>query len=202
VLVHVAEVPLAVGGAARHNVANCLAAMGLADAIGIPMDAILRAARETTDTANPGRCNIFHIRGASVVVDFAHNPHGVRALHTLSDGLGCPGRRLVMIGQAGDRGDEAIRQLAHAACGLRPDRVLIKEMARYSRGRPEGEVAGILGDAFLAGGLAPHQISHVRSELDAVREALGWLEPGDVAILLVHEDIAAVTALLSTESTR
>jgi cyanophycin synthetase len=199
-LIHVTEVPLAVGGAARHNVANCLAAMGLADALGVPVDAIVRAARETTDAANPGRCNIFRIRGASVVVDFAHNPDGVRALQGIPDGLGCPGRRLVMIGQAGDRGDEAIRQLARATCGLRPDRLLIKEMARYSRGRPEGEVAGILRAAFLASGLAPEHISHVRSEMDGVRQALEWLEPGDIAVLLVHENIAAVTELLRAES--
>ncbi len=195
-LIHVAEIPLAVGGAARHNVVNCLAAMGLADALGVPMGAIIRAARETTETANPGRCNVFRVGGASVIVDFAHNPDGVRALQGLCEGLGCPGRRLVMIGQAGDRGDEAIRQLAHAACGLKPDRVVIKEMAHYSRGRAEGEVAGILRDAFLSGGLAPDRISYAREEIDAVREALDWLEAGDLAVLLVHEDINAVTDLL------
>jgi len=196
-LIHVSEIPLTVGGAARHNVANCLAAMGLADALGVPMDAILSAARQTTDAANPGRCNVFRVGGATVIVDFAHNPDGVRALQAVADGLGCPGRRVVMIGQAGDRGDDAIRQLAQAARGLRPDRVVIKEMAHYARGRPEGEVAGLLRDGFLAGGLPPEQISYVREEMDAVREVLQWLEDGDLAVLLVHEDIAAVTDLLS-----
>ncbi len=195
-LIRAAEVPLTVGGAARHNVANCLAAMGLADALGVPMDAVLAAARGTTADANPGRCNVFRIRGASVIVDFAHNPDGVRALQSLAEGLGCPGRRLVMIGQAGDRGDHAIRLLALAACGLRPDRVLIKEMAHYARGRAEGEVASLLRDSFLASGLAGEQISHIMEERDAVREALAWLKPGDLAILLVHEDIAGVMALI------
>ena len=37
-------------------------------------------------------------------------------------------RRLVMLGQAGDRDDAAIRELARAALALRPDRVIVKEM--------------------------------------------------------------------------
>jgi cyanophycin synthetase len=199
-LIPAADIPLTVGGTARHNVANCLAAMALADSLGVPMDAILSAARGTTDAANPGRCNVFRVGGASVVVDFAHNPDGVLALRAMADGLGCPGRRLVMIGQAGDRGDEAIRQLARSACGLRPDRVVIKEMAHYSRGRAEGEVPGLLREAFVAGGVAPDRITYVREELDAVKEALDWLQEGDLAILLVHEDIPAVTDLVRSRA--
>lgn len=199
-LIPVDEIPLAVGGAARHNVANCLAAMGLAAALGVPMDAILRAARETTDTANPGRCNVFRVGGACVVVDFAHNPDGIRALRTMADRLDCPGRRLLVIGQAGDRGDDAIRQLAAAACEVKPDRVVIKEMAHYARGRQDGEVPGLLRDGFLAGGMSPDRISYAREELDAAREALDWLRPGDLAILLVHEDVAAVSELVRSRA--
>jgi len=199
-LIPVAEVPLAVGGAARHNVANCLAAMGLAEALGVPMDAIIRAARETTDAANPGRCNVFRVGGACVVVDFAHNPDGIRALRTMADGLDCPGRRLLVIGQAGDRGDDAIRQLAAAACEIRPDRVVIKEMAHYARGRRDGEVPGLLREGLLAGGMPTDRISYAREELDAAREALDWLRPGDLAILLVHEDVAAVSELVRSRT--
>jgi cyanophycin synthetase len=199
-LLGVEEIPLAFGGAARHNVANCLAAMGLADALGVGMDAIIQGARETTDAANPGRCNVFRIGGARVLVDFAHNPDGLQALQPLADHLAGSGRRLLLIGQAGDRGDDAIRQLGRAACGLRPDRVLLKEMGHYSRGRAPGEVAGLLRQSFLDAGVSAGQISYIPEELDAVRDALDWLQPGDLAILLVHEDIASVTDLISKVS--
>jgi folylpolyglutamate synthase/dihydropteroate synthase len=106
-LIGAEEVPVTLGGSARHNIANCLAAIGLADALGVPMDAILSALRSTTHAANPGRGNLFDIGGAKVLVDFAHNPHGIEALGSVAEHFG-KRRRLLLIGQAGDRGDEAI----------------------------------------------------------------------------------------------
>ena len=101
-----------------------------------------------------------------------------------------------MFGQAGDRGDDSLRELAAAAWSLAPDRVIIKEMPHYARGREPGEVPGILRDALLAAGARPEHIDHRTEEIDGVREALAWLEPGDLAILLVHEDIAGVRSEL------
>lgn len=187
-LIGAEEVPVTLGGSARHNIANCLAAMALADALGVPMDAILAALRSTTHTANPGRGNLFEIGGARVLVDFAHNPHGIAALESVADHFG-KRRRVLLIGQAGDRGDEAIGELARAAWQLRPDKIIIKEMARYSRGREEHEVACLLTERFVEAGADPASIGYQAKEIDGVREALDWVEPGDFAILLVHEDI-------------
>jgi UDP-N-acetylmuramyl tripeptide synthase len=187
-LIGAEEVPVTLGGSARHNIANCLAAIALADALGVPMDAILSALRSTTHAANPGRGNLFDIGGAKVLVDFAHNPHGIEALGSVAEHFG-KRRRLLLIGQAGDRGDEAIRQLAQAAWKLRPDRIVIKEMARYSRGRDEREVACLLTRYFVEAGADPDSIGYQAEEIDGVREALNWVEPGDLAVVLVHEDI-------------
>ncbi len=87
-LAAVAEVPITFGGSAAHNVANCLAASALACALGVPDEAIGAALRTTTDRANPGRCNLFAVRGATVLVDFAHNPHGVDALGPVVERFG------------------------------------------------------------------------------------------------------------------
>lgn len=190
-----ADVPLTLGGAAVHNVANCLAAGALARSLGIPDDAIARALRETGDRANPGRCNLFRVGGATVLLDFAHNPHGVEALAPVVEHLG-RGRRILMLGQAGDRGDEAIRGLARAGWRLAPDRIVIKEMGHYARGRAPGEVAALLREAFVGAGAAPEAIDYVAGELDAVRAALALAGPGDLVVALAHEDVAAVVALL------
>ena len=48
------------------------------------------------------------------MVDYAHNPHGMAALAATLERLPSE-RRLVMVGQAGDRDDAAIRELARAA---------------------------------------------------------------------------------------
>jgi UDP-N-acetylmuramyl tripeptide synthase len=196
-LLPVAEVPVTLGGAARHNVANCLAAAALAAALGVPDAAIAAALRTTTDRANPGRCNLFDVGGVTVIVDFAHNPHGLAALAPVVERYGT-GRRLIVLGQAGDRGNEAIRELARAAWTLRPDHIVLKEMGHYARGRAPGEVAGLLREAFVAAGADAATIVHVEGEQDAVREALRLAGPGDLVLALVHEDVPGVIALLAS----
>jgi cyanophycin synthetase len=190
-LATIANIPTAYGGAAAHNVANCLAASGLAFALGAPTDAIRQALESTDSAANPGRCNLFDVGGAKVLVDFAHNPHGVAALQGIVEKFG-GGRRILVTGQAGDRGDDTIRDLIRAAWKFRPDRILVKEMSSYARGRERDEVAKLIAETFVAEGANPDIIEHVEYELDAVRQALEWVRPGDLAIVLIHEDIKTV----------
>ena len=135
-LARVDEMPMTVGGAARHNVANALAAAAGAWVLGVPPDVIGRELRRFGRAAsdNEGRANMVELGGVQLVIDYAHNPHGLAALGELMAALPAR-RRLVLIGQAGDRPDGAIRALARAAFSLRPDRVVLKEMERYLRGR-------------------------------------------------------------------
>ena len=161
----------------------------------MPDSAIAKALVSTDDRANPGRCNLFTVGGATVLVDFAHNPDGVAALAPVVEHYG-QGRRVLMLGQAGDRGDETIRQLAIAAWGLRPDWIVIKEMGHYARGREPGEVAGILRDAFVGAGAEPDRIRYVAEEPDAVRAAIELARAGDLVVALVHEDVDAVVRLV------
>jgi UDP-N-acetylmuramyl tripeptide synthase len=197
VIGRVTEMPMTAGGAARHNVANALAAVAAADGLGIPMDLVRatlgRFGRDPTD--NPGRANVYEIGGVRIVVDYAHNPHGVAALAAALDGVPSK-RRLVMIGQAGDRDDAAIRELARAALAFRPDRVVAKEMERYLRGRAPGEVPAIMADELRRAGVPESAISTPGTEVTAVREALAWARPGDLLVLAVHQDRRQVVELL------
>jgi UDP-N-acetylmuramyl tripeptide synthase len=193
----VADVPIAVGGAARHNVTNALAAVGAAAALGLPLEAMARGLTQfgTTDEENVGRANVMELGGVQVVVDYAHNPHGMAALAEMVAAMSAR-RRLVLLGQAGDRSDAAIRELARAALALRPDRVVLKEMDRYLRGRRPGEVTELMADELLRAGVAPDAISRPGDELAAVRDALAWARPGDLLLLTVHQDRPLVLALL------
>ena len=138
------RVPVTLGGAARHNVANALAAAATAVHLGFDLAAIRAglAAFDSSPAENPGRLNRFDLGGAQVLVDFAHNPHGLEALLSMAAALPAS-RRLVVLGQAGDRDDEAIRELARIVWRPRPgrpDRIVVKEMPQYLRGRAAGEV--------------------------------------------------------------
>lgn len=196
-LATVDEIPIAFGGAARHNVANALCAVGVAAALGLPIAAI-RAGLvdfQSSPEDNPGRLNLFDVGGCTVVVDYAHNPHGLRALADVVTTL-AGGRRIVVLGQAGDRSDEDLRELAAAALAMRPDVVIVKELAEMLRGRAPGEVPRVLVAALRALGVPDAAIVTAVDEVAATRVALGLAREGDVIVLPVHKRRGEVVGLL------
>ena len=196
-LLDVAEIPMTLAGAARHNVANALAAIGLAVALELPMEAIRGGLRAFTSSAdqNPGRLNRFDLGGAQVLVDFAHNPHGMAAL--LATAAALPARRrLVLLGQAGDRDDESLKALAGEVWAGRPDRIILKELASDLRGRQAGEIPRLLAAELRRLGAPEEAIEVADSELEAVHEALRWARPGDLLLLVSHVSRSQVLSLL------
>ncbi|HUR21636.1 MAG TPA: cyanophycin synthetase, partial [Vicinamibacterales bacterium] len=195
-IMRTSEAPLTFGGTARHNVANALAAVAAATALGIPIDAVAQALKTfgNKPADNPGRANLYEVGGAQILVDYAHNAHGMSALVGLAQGIRAD-RRLVMVGQAGDRQDEAIREMARAASGLQPDRIIVKDAEQYLRGRTLGEVPALLAEEFTRLGTPASSISRADSELQGVREALTWARPGDLLVLAVHQDRRQVLGL-------
>lgn len=186
-VIPVSEIPVAFGGAARHNVANALAAIALAGALNLSageMAAGLRGVGANPED-NPGRANLFEREGVRILLDYAHNPHGLTALLGLARALPAE-RRLITIGQAGDRDDEALRELARIAWTFQPDRVIVKEMESLLRGRQPGEVPEILEDELRRLGAAPESLQRAGSDPEAARMALEWARPGDLLVLLVH----------------
>jgi UDP-N-acetylmuramyl tripeptide synthase len=196
-VVSLTDVPIAFGGTATHNVANALAAIGVAAGLGLPMEPVATTLRKFGhDPAdNPGRTTLLGIGGIQILLDYAHNPHGMSALVGLAQKLPAK-RRLVMVGQAGDRSDEAIRHLARAVWSLRPNHVVVKDMNEYLRGRPAGEVPALLADEFSRLGLPDQAVSRAGPDIAGVRKSLEWALPGDLLVLAVHQDRRAVLELL------
>jgi cyanophycin synthetase len=191
------ELPLAVDGAARHNVANLSAAALTAAAMGIPAETIgaVFARFGAAAADNPGRLMRYSWRGAQVLVDYAHNPEGLRAILEVAQRLRGPGRMGMLLGHAGNRQDAALAQVAAVAAEFKPDLVVVKEIETYLRGRAPGEVPCILSAELLRLGLPESAVALRMSELDAARCALEWARPGDVLVLLVHS-LAARNAVL------
>jgi cyanophycin synthetase len=199
ILVSADSMPMTLGGAARYNVANALAAAAAAGALGIEHGAIRQALERfgRSPADNPGRANVIELGGAHLFLDYVHNPHGMAALATALERFPAR-RRLVLLGQAGDRDDTSIRELARGALALRPDRVVLKEMEAYLRGRAPGEVSGLMTAALTDAGYPREAITPAPTELDAVRAALAWAEPGDLLVLGIHQDRRAVMTFLES----
>jgi cyanophycin synthetase len=185
----IVEMPLTVDGTADYNVQNvagvALAALGL----GIPTATVAEVlARFGSDPGdNPGRLMRYDYRGAQVLIDYAHNPDGLRGLMNVAARLRRTGRMALLLGQAGNRANADIEELAATAARFRPDFVVIKETESYMRGRAPGEVPAILQAALLRSGMLATSLEVQPSEIGAVKRALGWARPGDVLVLPVHD---------------
>lgn len=207
-LVRVDEVPVTFGGAARYNVQNALGAVGAADALGLPHDAIARALRGFSMHDNPGRGQIVEHGGVTVLLDFGHNPEGVRAVMQLvrslhakrgAEGPSGQGRLTVVAGSPGDRSDQEIERVAQAIWEARPDRVLVRELGGYLRGRAPGDVPELYRRTLMALGLPEPAFAVVASEVAALERAFVDAAPGDFVAVLVHVDHAEVQAFLARD---
>jgi cyanophycin synthetase len=177
------DIPITMGGAAKHNVANALAAAALMNCLGISLADIRTGLMSMTQDSNPGRSCVYAVNGINVLVDFAHNPRAFEALMDMARALPA-NRRALCFGQAGDRTDELIRQLARGASAIGLDAVFVSELASYWRGRERGEVFSIIRDELLNCGASDDQIHHFDEELESLDAAMQWARTGDLVIML------------------
>lgn len=199
-LIAVSEVPLTLGGAAGYNIENALAAALTARALGLPDLAIRQvlASFRSDPKDNPGRANEFLVNGARVFVDFAHNPHSIAAVTSALAAL--PARqRFVLLMHAGDRSDAEIRALVEGAFALRPDHVVVAENPKYLRGRQPGVIPAIIREAAIGLGCPANQVLLAETPIEGTRLVIRQLQPGDLALLLVHADQQKILDLLADE---
>lgn len=156
----------------------------------------LRAFR-SDDTDNPGRANAFSIGDATVVVDYAHNAHGLRALAEAA-GHWPATRRLVLFGSAGDRSDADIADMADVLAGLDADRYVLVDIPGYLRGRAEGEVPALLRRLLVERGVTEAACDLRADPLTGTHHVLDHLGAGDLGLLIVLAQRDAVLEVVRT----
>ena len=222
-ILDVGDLPVSLGGIARYNIANALAAAGGARALGATLDEVATGLRDFRPSAamSPGRLNVFRLGTRTVVVDFAHNEAGTAAILEVAaalargsadggatdDGATDDGAPITMIvGTAGDRPEETLRGIGRLAA-QRAQRVAIKETPAYLRGRERSEIVALLREGIREGGLDPAAVPVYESETQALEAELdgagteGAAGTGDggtsrVIVLFCHAERDAVFALL------
>src|SRR5690606_9154354 len=97
---------------------------------------------------NPGRLNVHDGHGFRVILDYAHNPEGLRALGRLVLALRPSlGRVIAMISIPGDRRDEEIRAMGEIGAEYF-DHLVFRETPD-NRGRAAGEVNRLLREGAM-----------------------------------------------------
>jgi UDP-N-acetylmuramyl tripeptide synthase len=200
-VVPVEDIPAAMGGMVRYNISNAMAATCISVALDIPALAIRKglAVFKGDEHDNPGRGNWFERRfdGGTVriLVDFAHNEHGMKALADAVRQV--PAERVILLmGQAGDRLDEDIADLVHAACSVWPSQLLVAELPGYERGREPHEVPQLIRREAIRYGIPADAIELFPGPGEATAEALSRAKPGDLLVLLALTQRAEALALV------
>jgi cyanophycin synthetase len=212
-IVEVIRVPITIGGLARHNVANALAAAGGARGVGATIgdvrDGLLDFAPDRL--RSPGRLNLFRLGTKVVIVDFAHNEAGVAAILDVAEGIaaGAAGRAApitAIIGTAGDRPDDTLRGIGRIAAS-RAQRVAIKQTLSYLRGRTPESVVGELLAGVASGGIPAADVPIYRDETQALQAELtgaagagaygGRSDAPRVIVLMCHQERDEVYELLA-----
>jgi len=195
------HMPLSFDGHARYNVANIAAAALAAQALGVDPHTIAAVAARfgSEPSDNPGRLQRWRFGTLDVLVDYAHNPEGLRGLLDLAGVLRGRGRLGLVLGQAGNREDAEVRELARVAAAFHPDQIVLKDIGGMLRGREAGAVPAILRDQLVEAGIPSEAILDCLDESEAVVSLLRWARDHDVLVLPIHGTQAKteVEALLS-----
>jgi cyanophycin synthetase len=191
-LASVHDLALSVDGQARFMVANVLAAIAAARALGVSV-ATIRTALESIEPSrdNPGRLDTFRVGEVPVVVDYAHNPAALEAVGQFvrerwhRDGI-------AVLTLPGDRTDAQVAESAQAVAQAF-DRVVIYEDLDL-RNREPGEMTELIG-AALAEARPGIYCEPAASMEQAVTRGLALAARRD-PVLVVYEKLAPLQNLL------
>src|SRR4030095_16454379 len=108
-------------GSADYNVANLAAAALTALALGVEPRTIAAVfARFGVEPGDhPGRLMRYEVGGVRMLMDYAHNPDGLRGLLQVARHLLGSGRLALVLGQAGNRQTKDMQLLAATAGAAR-----------------------------------------------------------------------------------
>jgi cyanophycin synthetase len=139
----VTNIPLTFSGMAEFNIANVLAATLAAYVQDFKTEDIRQALQTfvPSPALTPGRMNMFYFHNYSVMIDYAHNPHGFMALGKFLSTVNASVKVGVIAG-VGDRRDEDIIALGEASAKIF-DEIIIRQ-DRNLRGRTEQNIIDLM----------------------------------------------------------
>ncbi|QQS33793.1 MAG: cyanophycin synthetase [Acidobacteriota bacterium] len=189
----VTNIPLTYGGRAEFMIQNVLAATLACFVHGVSLED-LRVGLTTFNAGTaqtPGRLNFVEVGDVTVLMDYAHNPAGLRGLASFIGKLPHKYRTCVING-TGDRRDEDIVEFGQVA-GQTFDRIVIRR-GHYLRGRDEQQTYELLNKGIAKSKKDP-AVRIIPESRDAIHHAIKYGRKGELVVTLadrVPDDIAFV----------
>ncbi len=192
-VMRVEYIPLTYGGKATFMIQNVLAAILAAHVRGISIED-MKAALETflpSPSQTPGRLNLFKFNNFSFLVDYAHNPSGMRALRQFTDAYEVKWRIGIIAGIGDRRAQDTVEIGAMAAIMF--DEIIIRQDENL-RGKTEEELAGYIEEGIRS--KKPDlKVTKINSEKEAIKHAIKNA-PKDALIVLCSDLIPDALQLL------
>ncbi|MFT4680403.1 MAG: cyanophycin synthetase [Granulosicoccus sp.] len=175
------NVPLTMGGRAGFMIQNVLPAALTAyirqfsiEDIKVALESFMPSPSQT-----PGRLNLFEFQNFSILLDYAHNPAGLRALGQLVAKMeGSP--KVGIIAGVGDRRDEDTIELGSVAAEMF-DEIIIRQ-DRNLRGKSEDDLIALMQSGIdKVDPSKPRRI--IPSEAEAIKYAVDNAVKGSLIVL-------------------
>lgn len=138
-----ANIPITFGGAAEFNIANVMGAVLAAYVSDVHMDDIRQGLETFVPGAvqTPGRMNVFKFRDFTVMLDYAHNTHGMQAIGKFMKNVKAS-HKVGLVAGVGDRRDQDTIEMAEE-CAKIFDEIIIRQ-DKNLRGRTSEEIIGLI----------------------------------------------------------
>lgn len=175
------NIPLTYGGKARFMIQNILPAVIAANIQGISIEDT-KAALETfipSASSTPGRLNLFKFNNFNILLDYAHNPAGMRALQKFTDNLEATVKVGIIAG-IGDRREEDNNEMGSIAAEMF-DEIIIRQ-DKNLRGKSETDLINML-DVGIKRNHPDKKTTIIPSERDAITHAVSNAEKGSLIVL-------------------
>jgi len=180
-VVKAVNVPLTFGGKAAFMIQNVLPAVLTGYLNGFSLDTI-KVALESfipSPSQTPGRLNMFNFKNFQILLDYAHNPAGLRALQNMVEKLeGSP--KVGIIAGIGDRRDEDNMEMGKIAAEMF-DEIIIRQ-DKNLRGKTGEELIAMLNNGIKATN-ADKKVTIIPSEKEAITHAVKNASKGSLIVL-------------------
>jgi cyanophycin synthetase len=175
------EIPLTYGGKAEFMIQNVLPAVLSANIQGVSIED-MKAGLESflpSPSQTPGRLNLFEFKNFTVLLDYAHNAAGMRALKKFVDTIDATVKVGIIAG-IGDRRIEDNNEIGKTAANTF-DEIIIRQ-DKHLRGKTEDELIQMLMDGISM--VDPNKkTTIIPSEKEAITHAIKNAKKGSLIVL-------------------
>lgn len=202
-IIKAVNVPLTFGGKAAFMIQNVLPAVLTAYIRGFTIED-LKVGLETfipSPAQTPGRLNLFQFRDFQVLLDYAHNPAGMRALQKFIENIEASVKVGIIAG-VGDRREEDTKEIGSIAAEMF-DEIIIRQ-DKNLRGRTEKELICMLKDGIEKKD-PTKKITTIPNEKEAILFAVKNATKGSLIVIcsdVVTEALELVQKLKEEESNK